>query len=124
MYEYFPIDPDIIMALMAHESACDKWATDGVSVGLMQITPRPWLLNEDLLWTSKWNIWQGMQMLHSNIYNDLENPDHDLRTALAAYNCGWTSLHAGVCLSFGGYTYADRILNFWYPKFAEKQFTQ
>jgi hypothetical protein len=117
MYEYFPIEPDVIMAVMAQESHCDKWATDGVSIGLMQITPRPWTLKEELLWDPKWNIWQGMKMLYANITNEEQNPEHDVARALAAYNCGWTSLNANVCLDFGGWAYAAEVLNFWLPYF-------
>jgi hypothetical protein len=117
MYQYFPIDPDVVMAVMAQESHCDKWATDGLSIGLMQITPRPWTLREDLLWDPKWNIWQGMKMLHANIYNNLENPEHSVARALAAYNCGWTSLNANACLDFGGWQYAAEVVNFWLPYF-------
>lgn len=121
MYEYFPIDPDIVMSVMAKESNCDKWATDGVSVGLMQITPRPWTLREDILWNPKWNIWQGMKMLQANIDNEEENPTHSVSRALAAYNCGWDSLNAGTCIPEGGWNYAAEVLNFWLPRFREAQ---
>lgn len=117
MYEYFPIDPDLILAIMAQESACDKWATDGVSIGLMQITPKSWTLREDILWNPKWNIWQGMWMLQANIDNEEHNPDHNVARALAAYNCGWTSLEANECLYFGGWQYAAEVINFWLPHF-------
>jgi soluble lytic murein transglycosylase-like protein len=118
--EDFPdIDPDVVLAMMAQESHCDKKATDGVSIGLMQIIPRYWTLKEKYLWDPKWNIWQGMQMLNSNLHNEKENPTGSLRRALAAYNCGWTSLNKGECLSFGGYAYADRVLEHWLPYFSE-----
>ena len=117
MYEYFPVDPDLVLAIMAQESACDPNATDGVSIGLMQVTPKSWTLTEEWLWQPKWNIWQGMWMLHGAIYNERENPEHDVWRAVAAYNCGWVSLNADKCLYFGGPVYADRVFDFWLPYF-------
>lgn len=37
-----------------------------------------------------------------------------LRASLGAYNCGWKSLEADRCFGFGGYAYADQVLNYWY----------
>jgi soluble lytic murein transglycosylase-like protein len=120
MYEYFPVDPDVVIALMAKESACDKWATDGVSVGLMQVTPQDWTLKEEYLWNPKWNIWQGMKMLQANIDNEVENPYHIISRALAAYNCGWTSLNRHKCIPTGGWRYAVNVLCFWLPRVRAK----
>lgn len=116
-YDDFPIDPNIILALMAQESACNPTATDGVSVGLMQVTPKSWTLTEEWLWQPKWNIWQGMWMLYGNLTHETENPEQDMHRALAAYNCGWTSLNADKCLYFGGPVYADKVLYYWLPHF-------
>jgi len=44
----------------------------------------------------------------------------DVHRGLAAYNCGWDSLNAGKCLSFGGPAYADKVLEFWLPFFEEE----
>ena len=121
MYEYFPIDPNVVLAVMAQESSCDpnSMSDDGYNtIGLMQIAAKPWNLAERYLYQPKWNIWQGMYILHAILNNETENPDHDMRRALAAYNCGWASLNAGKCLYFGGPVYADRVLDFWYPYFA------
>ena len=120
MYEYFPIDPNVVLAVMAQESSCDPngVSDDGYNtIGLMQVAPKPWTLREEYLRNPRWNIWQGMYMLYANINNEKENPEHDVWRALAAYNCGWASLNAGKCLYFGGPTYADRVLDFWYPYF-------
>jgi len=125
MYEYFPIDPNIVLAVMAQESSCDPndLSDDGHNtIGLMQVAAKPWNLAERYLYQPKWNIWQGMYILNSSINNEKENPDKDVWRALAAYNCGWTSLNAGKCLYFGGPTYADRVLDFWYPYFAHENY--
>ena len=118
-YEDYPIDPNIILAVMAQESSCDPNSTDGMSIGLMQVTPKSWTLTEEWLWQPKWNIWQGMWMLWGNINHTTENPDKNMHRALAAYNCGWTSLNAEKCLYFGGPVYADRVLDFWLPYFEQ-----
>jgi len=109
----FDLDPDLVLAVMAKESGCAPNATDGLSYGLMQIVPRPWTLSETYLKQPKWNIWQGMWFLDT-IYNSEQN-DGTWHRALAAYNCGWTSLDAGKCIPVGGPRYADSILGFWLP---------
>lgn len=111
----YPLDPDIVLAVMAKESACDPKATDGQSMGLMQVTPRPWTLAEPYLWNVKWNTYQGMQILYHALHNEEHNPDQSMVRALAGYNCGWTSLDAGKCIPSGGYNYAYDILFFWLP---------
>lgn len=119
-YDEFPIDPNIVLAVMAQESACNpnEMSDDGYStIGLMQIAVKPWTLAEEYLWQPRWNIWQGMYMLNANINNEEENPEKDMHRALAAYNCGWTSLNADVCLYFGGPVYADKVLYYWLPYF-------
>lgn len=103
----------LILAIMAQESNCDPFTDDGVSVGVMAVTPRPDWWTREQLFNVRINIYAGMNILA----NTIEQADGDIRTALAAYNCGWESLNAGKCLSFGGYAYADRVLNFWLPRF-------
>lgn len=100
---------------MAQESGCISSANDGISVGLMAITPRSWTPTWAELLDPNLNIEWGMWFLYSAINNELYNPNHSLRLALAAYNCGWTGVETDNCGSTGGYIYADRILNFWLP---------
>ena len=114
-YDEYPIDPDIILAVAAKESGCDPDATDGQSMGLMQVTPRPWTLREEYLFNPKWNIYQGMQILYYALHNEAENPEGSLTRALAGYNCGWDSLNAGKCIPGGGYDYAMEVMLFWLP---------
>jgi len=113
--EEYDLDADLVLAVMAKESNCEnlKSSQDGLSVGLMQIVPRSWTMTKAYLENPVWNIWQGMRFM-SVIYSSEQN-DGTWRTALAAYNCGWTSLNDGKCHAGGGYAYADRILGYWFP---------
>lgn len=110
----FELDPAVVFAVMAQESACYPYE-GGASVGLMQVTPSGWTTTRERLMDPATNIYWGMRILWLTLNDDTHNPDHSLRTALAAYNCGWESLEADKCLDFGGYAYADRVLNFWLP---------
>lgn len=115
----FGLDPALIFAVMAQESACYENASDesgsADSVGLMQVIPAGWTTTHDRLSDPAINIYWGMRILWLTLNDDVNNPEHDLRRALAAYNCGWESLDAGKCYEFGGYTYADRVIDFWLP---------
>jgi soluble lytic murein transglycosylase-like protein len=111
----FQLDPALVFAVMAQESACLTNNDDGVSVGLMAVTPATWTTSRDRLKDPAVNIFWGMKILWLTLNNEEHNPDHDIRTALAAYNCGWVSLEAGKCFDFGGYAYADKVLHFWLP---------
>ena len=114
-YDEFPIDPDLVLAVMAQESGCDPEATDGQSLGLMQVIPRHWTLEEKHLRNVKWNTWQGMYILYHALHDEEHNPERSMTKALAAYNCGWTSLEAGKCIEGGGYDYAVKVLIYWLP---------
>jgi hypothetical protein len=108
----FPEVPKVIvMAVMAKESACLPDADDGVSVGLMAVTPRDWLFTRDELLDAPTNIYAGMYVLNGA----LQKADGDMALALAAYNCGWESLDAGKCIDGGGHEYAASVLNYWLP---------
>jgi soluble lytic murein transglycosylase-like protein len=111
--EYGPLDANLILAVMAKESHCNPYADDGVSVGVMAVTPRPEWWTKEQLFDVRINIYAGMGILSETIHQ----ADGDIRTALAAYNCGWESLNANKCIDAGGYTYADDILSFWFPRF-------
>lgn len=87
----------------------------GQSVGLMQVTPASWTTTRERLLDPATNIYWGMRILWLTLHDEENNPTGDMRVALAAYNCGWDSLQAGKCLSFGGYAYADIVLDFWLP---------
>jgi hypothetical protein len=113
--ERYPIEIALVLSVMANESACLKTADDGHSIGLMQVSPHEWTDTRARLFNPEINVLYGMYILHSAIYNRNENPEHNIRDALGAYNCGWPSLNAGRCYWFGGYTYADNILDFWLP---------
>ena len=119
VYTMYPVDPDLVLAVMAQESNCMPNATDGTSVGLMQVTPKSWTPSEAYLYQPRVSIERGMYLLDLAINHEEHNPDKDVWRGVAAYNCGWVSLDAGKCLWFGGPAYADRVLNFWYPYFAD-----
>lgn len=109
------LNENLILAVMAKESHCDPFADDGVSVGVMAVTPRPDWWTREQLFNVRINIYAGMNILA----NAIEQSDGDIRTALAAYNCGWESLNANKCIPSGGYVYADSVLYFWFPRFEE-----
>ena len=116
--EQFPLDADLVLAVMAQESHCLRTviSNDGHhTIGLMQIAVKPWTPSEGSLHNPWVNIEWGMYMLYSAINHPEHNPYKSIRRGLAAYNCGWTSLEANRCMYFGGYTYADKVLNFWLP---------
>jgi len=116
--EDYPLDPDVVLAVMAAESACDPniVSLDGHgSVGLMQVIPRSWTPSASDLKNPNVNIQTGMRLLYANLENSGMNPGRSLTTALAAYNCGWDSLNKGKCIPSGGYTYANKIVFFWAP---------
>jgi len=114
----FPdLDPALVMSVAAQESACYQWADDGHSVGLMQVRATGWTHpDEKKLIQPALNVYWGEYILSHAIANQEHNPGHEVRRALAAYNCGWESVQADRCLPFGGFTYADRVLGFWLPR--------
>jgi hypothetical protein len=114
--EYYPeIRINVILAIMAQESGCISDAHNGVSVGLMAITPRSWTPTWEELLDPDTNIDWGTWFLASAINNETYNPNHSLYRALGAYNCGWRGLERNACGSTGGYIYARRILYYWVP---------
>jgi soluble lytic murein transglycosylase-like protein len=113
--ELVDIDSNLILAMMAKESHCIPSMNDGVSIGLMAVTPRSWTATKEELESPYTNIYWGMYFLDGA----LAKSGGDIRTALAAYNCGWESLNANKCTASGGYTYADDILSFWLPRFLQ-----
>jgi len=112
----FPdLEHALVLAVIAQESQGfpDAESGDGYSsVGLMQVIPRSWTGTKTQLLNPSYNIYVGMRMLDATIKKAGE-----VRRALALYNCGEKSLDAGKCYSFGGYTYADRVLDYWLPVF-------
>lgn len=106
----------LVMAVIAQESQGfpDAIAGDGAaSVGLMQVTPRSWTGTTEKLLQPAWNLYMGMRILNGAI----DVAGGDVRKGVAAFNCGFESLEAGRCYSFGGYAYADRVLGYWRPVF-------
>ena len=121
--EMFDLDRALVLAVIARESEGNPFAKDGTglgdSVGLMQVIPRTNYPRYNEL-TGPYGetdydsqIYTGMWML-SNI---IKKADGNIRYALAAYNCGFVSVDAGRCYAWGGYTYADDILNNIVPVF-------
>lgn len=114
--DFSDLEPALVLAIIAQESQGfpDAEGSDGAgSIGLMQIIARSWTGTRKQLLNPAYNIFVGMRMLTATI----EKTGGDVRTAVAAYNCGFVSLEAGRCYKFGGYTYADRVLEYWVPIF-------
>ena len=113
-YELYPVDADLVLAVMAQESSCMRFAPNG---GLMQIVVRTWTPTEQELLNVTTNIEWGMYFLYHALHHPIHNPDADVSRGLAAYNCGWVSLDAQRCIPVGGPRYAARVLHFWLPFF-------
>jgi hypothetical protein len=116
--DFTDLDPAWILALIAQESQGDPFAVaDDLwkSTGLMQVGPRPWLATSEQLLNPAMNIYVGMKMLN-DIFNQTNG---NLRFALAAYNCGFEGVAKNFCGSYGGYKYADRIIDYWLPVFRD-----
>lgn len=106
-------DVPLVMAIMAAESGCDEDVESGAgAIGLMQVIPRDWLPD---VRSNGMNVYTGMYILDRSI--DLA--DGDVRFALAYYNCGVPKVEEGSCGSKGGLVYADKVLDFWLPRFLE-----
>jgi hypothetical protein len=113
----FPeLDPAWVLAIIAQESQGFPYleGPEGEnSIGLMQIISRSWTGTKEQLKRPATNIYVGMRMLSAIILQT----DGDLRQALGAYNCGFVGLDAGRCGRYGGYAYADRVIDYWVPVF-------
>ena len=105
------ITPQVVLAIIAQESygIPDILSSDGYnSVGLMQITPRPWVGTIEQLKQPEYNIKWGLWFLDKG----LEYSDGDMYEALRIYNCGRRNIERNPdCGKF----YADRIINHWIP---------
>ena len=113
----FPEIPvDVVLAIAAMESGCNPRAHDGVSVGLMAVTPRSWIgPREVLLNNTYWNIFTGMWLLEWARSNQETNPDGSIIEMVAEYNCSRAKLEEGTCGERGGYAYAADVLGGWVP---------
>lgn len=100
----------LVLSVMAKESACLPDVTDGQSIGLMQVIPRPWLPD---VRSNAMNIYTGMYILDRCI----ELSDGDILKALAYYNCGVDKVERDACGARGGIHYAEDVLSFWLPLF-------
>ncbi len=83
------------------------------SVGLMQVTPRPWTGTAAELRQPRYNIAIGVHILDKV----LREAEGDTFLALKYYNCGIDRIEIN---PFCGDYYADLVLNFWYPIFEER----
>jgi len=110
------LDPILVLAVGAAETGCDPTLVSSAgAIGIMQVIPKPWTAGSSLLYEPRVNIYWGMYILDAAI----NNADKDLRYGLAYYNCSEKSVHADRCGSQGGLNYADKVLNFWYPRVEE-----
>lgn len=113
----FPNVPKaLVYSIIAKESQGFPYLVSGdghSSVGLMQIIPRSWTSTEKKLKNPNINIYIGTWML-SNI---LERSNGDMRYTLAVYNCGDKGVKEDRCGTYGGYVYADDVLETYYPIF-------
>jgi hypothetical protein len=117
------LDPALVLAVAAAESHCDpnaeSWAG---AVGVMQVMVTPWTGTREQLLQPSGNIRWGMWFLDVAAgyipdpgSGEILNHAHDLRLALAIYNCGPAGVEADSCGGRGGFVYADEVLNVWWP---------
>lgn len=125
----------LVLAVMAKESKGEMNAVDvtglGDSVGVMQVIPRQWVPGSYCIGEPRCNIYAGMWYLDTVIHKAREvrleeNPDgpsefipEDTRLGLALYNCGLAVLEDN-CRFWGGYVYADMVLDELLPIFQEQ----
>ena len=118
----------LVLAVIAQESQGINGLTsdDGYSsVGLMQVIPRADLGTPEQLMDPTYNLWTGTAMLRQAIEQAVEfGYDDPVRYGLAAYNCGWkmdpitNQIAFKLCNRHGGLAYADKVLDYWMPYFA------
>lgn len=125
--DYPDVPRIIVMGIIAQESqgdprlVCDfNGMGEMCGVGLMQVVPRPWTGTKEQLFNPLFNIYNGVWILDSAMKKAVSEynyrpGDESTRAALAAYNCGWESLHEDRCYYFGGWAYADKVINYWIP---------
>ena len=105
------VTTEVVLAIIAQESfgIPDILSSDGYnSVGLMQITPRPWVGTIEQLIDPEYNIRWGLWFLDKG----LEYSDGNIYEALRIYNCGRRNIERNPdCGKF----YADRVLYYWVP---------
>ncbi len=86
------------------------------SVGLCQIAPFPWRATQGELLNPSVNISFCMSIL-----NQLMVRYHgDLRMSLAVFNCGEEGVANDRCGRYGGFKYADVVINHWLPIFRQE----
>ena len=107
------LDPSLLAAIVQVESGGDPDAAryerfvDATSIGLMQIMTFPYRnLSPGLLLDPAYNLNYGARLFASV----LKNADGDTRLALALYNCGAEGVRRNLCGKYGGYRYADKVL--------------
>lgn len=113
-YQRFPVDPALVLAIAARETACDEGASDSQSVGLMAVLAGTrWTPSADALRNPATSIRWGMWLLHSAL-TDERNPGSDPWLAAAIYNCGWTYFDTWCAARGSGF--ADDVIDVFYPE--------
>lgn len=89
-------------------------------IGVMAVVPRSWTQTARNLMNPRINISVGLWMFDSTMKQAVDKYNYKpgreaTRAALGGYNCGFKSLVADRCYSFGGFTYSDKVLNYWLP---------
>ncbi len=100
-------------------------ARGNCAVGVMAITSLSWTNTAQELMNPRVNISVGLWLFDIGMRRAVKDfnfrPGRDAtRAALASFNCGWTSLLADNCFSFGGWTYSDKVTQYWIPLLQER----
>jgi soluble lytic murein transglycosylase-like protein len=124
--EYPYVTQELVLGVIAKESRGIPYVQDTAlayddgwgAVGLMQIIPFSWRPERAWLKIPENNIQYGVLILNQVVR------EHGVRKGLAVYNCGLVGVEANRCGRFGGYTYADEIMNYWMPEFKRELITK
>lgn len=123
--DYPNVDYMLILGMIAQETGgyndaeCNDFDTERgtCAVGLMAVSPAQCGFTEEQLKNPAINIGCGIYIINIVYDQAIEHgfrPGREAtRAALAAYNCSWPSVLANKCFSFGGFTYSDKIFNYW-----------
>lgn len=112
------LPPDLVAGVITIESAGNANHIGPIGeVGLMQVVPNTvpgfqWRTeaSPERLLDLNYNLRWGTSILAIAL-KQAGGGRLNYRNALGAYNCGWKGLHAGRCGKYGGYAYADKVLD-------------
>ena len=116
------LDPVLVLAVMAAESAGDQSAVSYAGAcGLLQVIPKTYheLSKSQICGSPTGNIYQGMYILRWAL-DAAEKKGYDIYFGVAAFNCSWEGILNDKCGFQGGLNYSENVLEFWLPRIRER----